>query len=89
MKDAGAKAGISDSMISFLENGRTAIPKTGTLANLLQTYGTSRKTFYYLVSMFNEDADDIQHLTKVLPRLSQPDLRFVREVVEMRLKGVK
>ncbi|NUN06140.1 MAG: helix-turn-helix domain-containing protein [Bdellovibrio sp.] len=91
MKKAAAKSGLSDTMISFIENGRAELPKSNdTLEQLLKVYGgISKKYFYELVRDFKEDDDDLLYLSKILPRLSPDDLKFVRQVIEMRLKGIK
>lgn len=90
MKQVASKTGLSDTMISFLENGRVEIPQNETLEKLLKVYGDiKRKYFYELVRDFHEDENDLHYLSKVLPRLSQADLQFIRQIVDMRLKGIK
>lgn len=78
-------------MISFIENGRAELPKSNdTLDKLLKTYGgISKKYFYELVRDFKEDEDDLHYLGKVLSNLSVEDLHFVRQIVDIRLKGTK
>lgn len=90
LKEVSQKTGLSDTMVSFIENGRAELPKSNdTLDKLLRVYGAiSRKYFYELVRDFKEDDDDLQYLGKVLSRLTPEDLRFVRQIVDIRLKGL-
>ena len=89
MKQAARKAGISDSMVSLIENGRADVPKnTDTLERLLNTYGgITEKYFKELVREFNEDQDDLHYLGKVLHRLSPEALKMIRVLVDNYLEG--
>jgi transcriptional regulator with XRE-family HTH domain len=91
MKQVAAKTGLSDTMISFLENGRVALPKSNdTLEKLLKVYGDiSKKYFFEKVRNYNEDDNDLHYLRKVLPRLSKSDLKIVRQIVDMHLRKEK
>lgn len=88
MKEAGKKSGMSDTMIGLLESGRAEIPKaTDALDRLLKTYGDiEKKYFYELVRNCKEDEDDLIFLTKVLHNLNKDDLKFIRQIVELKLK---
>lgn len=89
LSEVSQKSGLSDTMVSFIENGRAALPKSNdTLDKLLRVYGAiSKKYFYELVREFKEDDDDLHYLSKVLPNLTPEDLHFVRQIVDVRLKG--
>ncbi len=91
LKEVSQKTGLSDTMVSFIENGRAALPRSNdTLDKLLRTYGAiSKKYFYELVRDYKEDDDDLHYLGKVLPNLTPEDLYFVRQMVDLRLKGPK
>ena len=91
LKEVSQKTGLSDTMVSFIENGRAELPKSNdTLDKLLRVYGAiSRKYFYELVRDFKEDDNDLHYLGKVLGNLTPEDLKFVRQIVDVRLRGPK
>ncbi|AGH94431.1 helix-turn-helix domain-containing protein [Pseudobdellovibrio exovorus] len=91
LKEVSQRTGLSDTMVSFIENGRTDLPKNNdTLDKLLRVYGgISRKYFYELVRDFKEDDNDLHYLGKVLGNLTPEDLKFVRQIVDVRLRGPK
>jgi transcriptional regulator with XRE-family HTH domain len=88
LKQVSEKTGLSDTMVSFIENGRAELPKSNeTLDKLLRVYGgISKKYFYELVREFKEDEDDLHYLSKVLSHLSPEDIHFIRQIVDIRLR---
>ncbi len=67
MKEAGSRAGISDSMIAHIETGRTNPPTGVRLEKLLEVYGIKPKSFYERVRRYQEEVSPKDELTQLCP----------------------
>ena len=72
MKEAGRRAGVSDSLIAHIETGRVNPPDGDRLERLLKAYGGIKaKTFYERVRKFEEKASPRDELMELVKRASE------------------
>jgi transcriptional regulator with XRE-family HTH domain len=82
MRKAGALIGCTDSYISHIENGRTAVPKGDRLDKFLAVYGgIKQKSFYERVRRYQDQEDPRQKLIKLASEASPALLIQIMETL--------
>lgn len=83
MKAAGKLLNVSDSYISHIENGRTAVPMGNSLLKFLKVYGkTTPKYFGELVREKKQEVTDLDIINDLLERLKPSQIKAVRAYIE-------
>jgi len=82
MREAGEKIGISNSMISQIENGRENFPKKDKLVRFLDLYDVSQYKFVKMVNEFKEEETDSEVLMSLIPKLKSGDVKTLRTMAE-------
>ena len=82
--------GCTNSYISHIETGRTAVPSGDRLEALLDLYGgISSKYFAQLAKDFEAEYGDLEIIIELAPKLRPVHLKSVRNLIELYMKESK